>query len=132
MPAVLKEVIYKDFDIRFIAHPVTGKLIIKKNAESVKQALKNLILTSFFERPYEPIFGSGVRNMLFENYSAMTESDLRRAIEIAIDNFEPRVQLLDVRFGGDPDRNMLTISIIFRALNNRVPVTLNIDLQRVR
>jgi len=132
MATVLKEIIYKDFDIRFTAHPVTGKLIIKKNSDSVKQALKNLILTSFYERPYAPLFGSDIRSMLFENYTAVTESNIRYAIETCIENFEPRVQLLDIRFGGDPDRNMLTISIIFRPLNSRASVTLGIDLERVR
>ncbi len=60
-------IFYKDFDLSFRKHPVTKKLIIKKNDEAVKQALKNLILTNLFERPFRPLFGSDITKTLFEN-----------------------------------------------------------------
>lgn len=132
MATVTKAVIYRDFDLRFLAHPVTGKLVIKKNSDAVKQAVKNLILTNFYERPYRPNFGSSVRGHLFENYTAFTEESLQYGIKTALENFEPRVELLDIRFGGNPDRNELTISIIFRPINTTENVTLNLNLERVR
>jgi phage baseplate assembly protein W len=132
MATVTKAVIYRDFDLRFLAHPVTGKLVTKKNSDSVKQAVKNLILTNFYERPYRPNFGSSVRAHLFENYTAFTEESLQYAIKTALTNFEPRIELLDIRFGGDPDHNSLSIGIIFRPINTTENVTLNLNLERVR
>lgn len=132
MATVGKTVFYKDFDLSFQAHPVTGKLLIRKDSESVKQAVKNLLLTNFYERPYNPTFGSDVKASLFEPYSGFTEENLRTAINDAIDNFEPRVELLDIRFGGDPDRNELVVSIIFRPINQTQPVTLNLSMERIR
>lgn len=132
MASVTKEVIYKDFDIKFTAHPVTGKLIIKKQSDAVKQGLKNLILTNLGERPYKPSFGSSVRSYLFENYTAITESHIRSAIKTAVDNYGSRVILVDIIFGGDPDHNELEVSIIFREVNSTTIETINIQLERVR
>ena len=132
MASVTKEIVYKDFDLRFIAHPITGKLVMRKNSESVKQALKNLILTNLGERPYRPNFGSTVRSSLFENYTSFTQENIRTAITTAIANYEPRVELIDIRFGGDPDRNELNITIIFRPVNGVETVSLDISLERVR
>ena len=132
MAIVSQEIIYKDFDLRFIPHPVTGKLIIRKNDESIKQALKNLILTDLGERPYRPLFGSTVRRSLFDNYTSFTQENIRNAIKTAIKNYEPRVQLLDITFTGDPDNNELNISIVFRSANATEATTLNISLERVR
>lgn len=132
MAVVSKQVFYKDFDLRFIAHPITGKLGIKKNAESVKQAVKNLILTNFYERPYQPLFGSGVRELLFENFTPFTQDGIEEAIKTALTNFEPRVELLDILFGGNPDLNQLSVSIIFRPINTVEAITLNLSLDRVR
>lgn len=132
MAVVSKQVFYKDFDIRFIAHPITGKLNIKKNSDSVKQAVKNLILTNFYERPYHPLFGSGVRGQLFENYTPFTQDRIEEAIRTALDNFEPRVELMGIQFGGNPDLNQLSVSIVFRPINTVEAITLNLSLDRVR
>lgn len=132
MAAITQELIYKDFDMRFMAHPVTGKLVIRKNAEAVKQALKILILTNLGERQYRPLFGSTVRNSLFENYTTFTQDTIRNSIKTAIGNFEPRVELLDILFGGDPDRNELDITIVFRPVNTTEVITLGLSIERVR
>lgn len=132
MAAITQELIYKDFDMRFMAHPVTGKLVIRKNAEAVKQALKILILTNLGERQYRPLFGSTVRNSLFENYTTFTQDTIRNSIKTAIGNFEPRVELLDILFSGDPDRNELNITIVFRPVNTTEITTLNLNIERVR
>jgi phage baseplate assembly protein W len=126
------EVFYRDFDLKFIAHPITGKLILKKNSESVKQAVKNLILTNLSERPYRPLYGSSIRGQLFELFTPMTEDNIRSAIRVALNNYEPRVELLDIRFGGDPDRNSLEIAIVFRPVNSVSPEVLTINLERIR
>ena len=79
------------------------KLIIKKNDEAIKQALKNLILTNLFERPFRPLFGSDITKTLFENYDPITESNLETFILTAIQNYEPRVIVSDINIFADPD-----------------------------
>ena len=132
MASIIRNVSYRDFDYRFLAHPSTGKLVMRKNSESIKQAVRLLIMTNLGERQYNPRYGSRVRSSLFENYTSFTEENLRQNIEECLSNFEPRIELLQIRFGGDPDRNELIVSIIFRPINTTETVELNISMERVR
>ena len=125
-------IVYKDFDLAMRAHPITGKLFVKKNDDSLIQAIKNLILTNHYERPFRSDFGSSIRDELFENYSSETESSIRYNISTAIENYEPRVELIDIIFVGDPDRNSLGVSIIFRGKNSTNISEANISLDRIR
>ena len=126
------QIVYRDFDLNMRAHPVTGKLIIRKNDDSIKQALKNLILTNLYERPFRPSFGSNLVYTLFENYSAETESLLKSYIETAIKNYEPRIDLLQIDLIGDPDSHKLDISILFRTKILTEPTELIISIDRIR
>ena len=125
-------VVYKDFDLNMRCNPISGKLFIKKNDESLKQALKNLILTNLYERPFRSNFGSSIREALFENYTVSTESQLKDKIETAIANYEPRIDLLDIILSGDPDSHTLTASIVFRGKNSTVVSEATISLDRIR
>ena len=125
-------IVYKDFDLAMRAHPVTGKLFVKKNDDSLIQAIKNLILTNQYERPFRSDFWSSIQDDLFENYSSETESSIRYNISTAIENYEPRVELIDIIFVGDPDRNSLGVSIIFRGKNSTNISEANISLDRIR
>lgn len=127
-----KELVYRDFDIRFICNPITGRLNIKKNSDSIKQALKNLILTDTRERRYNPNFGASIYSMLFENYDPITISNIRHQIKTSIENFEPRVELLDIKVTGEADRNELYVTIMFRPINSVETVTMTVQLQRTR
>ena len=131
-PLSLKNVVYSDLDIDFKVHPITGKLKVLKNAEAVKRALKNLILTKKFERPYEPLFGTNVVYSLFENFDAFTASFLKKEIQTSIENFEPRAILSDVNIRADEDNNALVINIIFFIRNQNEPVELTITTERIR
>lgn len=125
-------ILYKDFDLAMRCQPVTGKLFVKKNDESLKQALKNLILTNFYERPFRSDFGSGVRAALFEHYTQSTESTLKDNIKTAIENYEPRIILLAVKIYGDPDNHTLSVNIVFRGRNSNVVSEETISLDRIR
>ena len=125
-------IVYKDFDLAMRAHPVTGKLFLKKNDDSLIQAIKNLILTNQYERPFRSDFGSSIREALFENYTDSTESQLKDNIETAIANYEPRIDLLDIILSGDPDSHTLTASIVFRGKNSTVVSEATISLDRIR
>jgi len=129
---IRNEVQYRDFDISFKRNPITGALNILKNNDSVKRALRSLILTDRFERPFRPFFGSDVRASLFENFDVLTESNIRDAITRAIREQEPRVELLDVRTNASPDRNSLEVTIFFRVRNDAQADQLTVVLERIR
>lgn len=127
-----KKAAYSDFDTDFNVHPVTGKLSVLKDAEAVKQAVKNLILTKKLERPYEPFYGSNVVGALFEPIDALTGSMLEKDIEIAIRNFEPRASLISVAVLPDEDNNSVTLKILFSIRNIKDPQRLELNLERIR
>lgn len=127
-----KKAAYSDFDTDFNVHPVTGKLSVLKDAEAVKQAVKNLILTKKLERPYEPFYGSNVVGALFEPIDALTGSMLEKDIEVAIRNFEPRASLISVAVLPDEDNNSVTLKILFSIRNIKDPQRLELNLERIR
>jgi phage baseplate assembly protein W len=106
---------------------------VLKNADAVKRAVRNLILTNFGERPYEPLYGGNVRAMLFENTDdPLLDSLIRSRIETAIDKYEPRAKVESVVVDVKPDSNALVIKIRFMVFNERFPVDLEVAIERVR
>jgi len=138
LPNSLKKITYKDFDLSFRRHPSTGKLLVKKNDEAVKQAVKNLVLTNRYERPYHPEFGGDIRSKLFENFTSISKSELESRINIAIGNYEPRVQLVSeqnkptVTVQEAVDNNTLYVTVRFRNVATLNDIDLDINLNKVR
>ena len=124
--------IFSDLDFNFTAHPVTGDVVRRYDEEAVKAALKNLILTRNFERPFHSEIGSPIRALLFEPATPMLGVVLKQAIIDAINNFEPRVNLIDVYTNVDGDSNSVEVSIQFKIVNTERPITLDLTLERTR
>lgn len=132
MSAVTNQLIFKDFDYKFNPHPSTGKLGVLKNDDAIKQAVRMLILTNKYERPFRPLLGGNIRAQLFELYGPLVESDIKFQIETAIRDYEPRAEFLDINVVGDPENNNLSVTVVFRPVNARFPTQINIDIERVR
>lgn len=123
---------YSDLDLNFIANPATGDAPRKYDENAVKQAVKNLILTSNFERPFHSEIGSPIKSLMFEPAGPFLDIILKQSIANTINNFEPRVRLDDVIVRSNPDNNQVMASIIFRIVNTNTPITLDIILRRSR
>ena len=123
---------FTDIDLNFTAHPVTGDVTRKYDEASIKQSVKNLILTQNYERPFHSEIGSQVRAVLFEPVSPMTTMVLQRSIEDVINNFEPRVTLTSVNVSPNIDNNAYNISIYFKIINTETPTTVDLTLKRTR
>jgi hypothetical protein len=123
---------FSDLDLNFIAHPGTGDVTLKYDEQSIKQSLKNLILTQNYERPFHSEIGSQLRGLLFENVSPMLDILLQRAIVDTITNFEPRVRLLNVIANVSPDNNEVYVTIEFTIINTTTPIKVDLVLKRTR
>jgi len=123
---------FTDIDNAFSALPVSGDIATKTDEAAIKQALRNLILTRPYERPFHPEIGSPVTALLFENYTPLTKQLIEQTITNTINNFEPRVRLLGVVVEGHPDENGVDVSIYFTILNTVQPIRLDISLKRTR
>lgn len=123
---------YSDIDLNFLSHPVTNDIVTKNDVEAVKRSVRNLILTNRFERPFHPEIDGGVTRHLFQLSTPQTKYDVKTAIELCIRNFEPRAQVLEVKVGGDLDKNGFDVSITFKVINTPNPVTIELFLERLR
>jgi phage baseplate assembly protein W len=124
--------IFSDLDLNFTAHPVTKDITRRYDENAIKTSLKNLILTRNFERPFHSELGSPINALLFEPPSPMLNITLQRAIVDVVNNFEPRVDLLDVSVLSSPDENSLYVTITFKIVNTQQPLTLDLTLERTR
>ena len=124
--------VYSDIDLAFLSHPITGKLTRKVNREAVKQSVKSLIMTDFFERPFKSDIGCGIRALLFENFHPAIVQQMDTAIREVISNYEPRAVIHSVDIQARPDHHELSVSIVFFVTNDPEPISLNVILERVR
>lgn len=124
--------IFSDLDLNFTAHPVTGDVTRRFDENAIKTSLKNLILTSNYERPFHSEIGSPIKRLLFEPATPMLEALITKAITDVVNNFEPRVILIDVTSQVSEDSNSVNVSIEFKIINTERPLTLDLVLERTR
>lgn len=125
-------VIYSDLLSDFSPHPLVGDVAIAKNADAIKQSLRNLILTTLGERMFQPTVGSNTVKSLFDMNDQITSQDLQHYITETVQNNEPRVQLISVTATPTADTNNMAITIEFSIINTNTIQTLQFILQRVR
>jgi phage baseplate assembly protein W len=124
--------IFKDIDLSFNPHPSTGDFLGKYDDEAVKNAVKNLVMTKHYERPFHSEIGSSVNALLFELPSPGLVILLRQEISDVINNFEPRVDILDIDVKFTPDYHAVQITIVFKIKNTTRPITVQFALNRTR
>jgi phage baseplate assembly protein W len=132
MSTVSRKHDYSDLDLDFIAHPTTGDVVRKFGPDAIKRSVRNIILTNFYDKPFRPGIGSNVQKLLFENANPIVENLLIDAIENVIENYEPRVRLLETRVVFDNDNNGFNVSLYYVILNREEPAVVNIFLERIR
>lgn len=124
--------LYADIDFSFQAHPITGDVAKKYDVNAVKQALKTLVLTNFYERPFNPKLGSPVYGMLFENIDIISANSLKLQLELLINKYEPRVRSQEIDVVPLLDDNAFDVTIYFYVVGVRDPVTFSTTLRRSR
>lgn len=122
---------YKDIDLT-LAVKQNGDVYKKTDAAAVKQAVKNLVLTNHYEKPFSPNFGGNVRALLFDLADEETEVDIENMIIAAIQRYEPRARIINVIAKSSPDNNAINITIIFNVVNTEEEVTFTTTLARLR
>jgi phage baseplate assembly protein W len=121
---------FSDIDLNFIPHPVTGDIVKKYDESAIKASIRNLVLTSNYERPFHSEIGCQLRNLLFEPMSPITTQLIQNTIAQTIKNFEPRAILLSVVASYSPDNNSVYVTVNFMIVNTTTPQTVSITLER--
>ena len=123
---------FSDIDLNFTRNTITSDIIKVEDIIAVKRSVKNLVQTNFYERPFQPELGCGVRELLFENFTPMTKIFLEKKIQEVLLNYEPRIDLQSVKVDDDQDNNRLVVDIYFYVVGSPGPQTVTTFLQRLR
>ena len=123
---------FSDIDLNFDVNPLTKDINTLKNEDAVKRSVRNIVLTNFGEKKFQPFFGGDVISRLFENFSPFTSFEIKKAIERSIIRNEPRIDSLNVNVNTDIDNNALGVTARFTIKNSQEPVILSFNLERIR
>ena len=123
---------YKDISADFDANAITGDIDPVKDAISVKRGITNILLTSMFERLFQPELGSNLKDILFEPIDEITTARIEREVRSAIDAWEKRAEVLNVFVDPDEEYNRYKVSVTFRPLNAVVEEQVEVFLARER
>ena len=152
---------FKDVDLNFSPRPGTmfddgvrrGDIYKKEQLRAIDQSITNILLTNKFEKPFDPDFGSDLRRLLFELNTTVSEHDVSQTVIRALSNYEPRVEVIDVKIfdqgadkpvprgiddiffystsGGD-ERYSLLVTVVCRILNTGEELSTQVNLSRLR
>ncbi len=112
---------FKDINLSFNVHPVTKDITVLKNENAIKRSVRNIVNTIPRERFFNPTLGSDVRSSLFNFVDYGTASVIQKQIQIAIENFEPRVDNLQINVFPRPDSNEFEVNVIFDIIGQQFP-----------
>ena len=112
---------FKDISLSFEPHPVTKDLPILKDADAIRRSVRNIVQTIPKEKFFNSIFGSDITESLFEFVDFGTASVIEDQIKLSIDNFEPRVNNVEVQVDPIPDDNTFNVTIIFDIIGQEFP-----------
>jgi len=112
---------FKDITLSFVPHPVTNDLKVLKNEDAIRRSIRNIVQTIPTEKFFNPQLGSDIHKSLFNFIDFGTASNIQAQIEIAIDNFEPRVNNVRVLVQPRPDENTFEATVAFDIIGQQFP-----------
>jgi phage baseplate assembly protein W len=124
--------IYADLDLTFNRAPGTGDIAMRYDDQAVISSIRNLLLTNYYERPFQPDLGSNIDAVLFEPATDLTANILENEISTTIKNYEPRATISTLQVTLNPDQNSFYVYMEVYIGNNTTPTAVNLILQRSR
>lgn len=127
-----KKYIYRDINLAFEKHPLTGDVISATDVEAIKKSLRNLVMTDLYDVPFNPEKGTSLNGSLFENFTPLTIEFLKTKINEMIDLYEPRVRVQKIVIFQKEDQNALEVSIHFKILDLNRFEDITVFVERTR
>jgi len=124
---------FKDLSMSFQINPLSYDIIAIKNETAISRSVRNLVTTFPGERFFNQNLGSRISKILFENVDEISASVIRDEIEDVITNYEPRVELIEVKVLPNYDNNEFNVSINYYIVGiDALPQQLSFALQPTR
>ena len=112
---------FKDISATFQTNPLNSDLIAIKNETAIARSIRNIVFTLPGEKFFDPDFGSDISAALFENIDPTSAEFIRTQITASINNFEPRVNLIEVRVTPNFTNNEMNATIVYQIVGIDVP-----------
>ena len=112
---------FKDISMSFQSNPLNDDLIGLKNENAIARSVKNIVFTIPGEKFFNPRFGSDISEVLFENINEISASAIEDQIKLSINNYEPRVELIDVKAIPNYDNNQFDTVITYKIIGIDIP-----------
>lgn len=111
---------FKDISMSFQTNPLNNDIIALKNENAIARSIRNIVFTLQGEKFFNDPFGSGVKRLLFDNLDDITVTSIKDEIENSINNYEPRVELINTTVSPNYDDNEINVTIIYRVIGAEV------------
>jgi phage baseplate assembly protein W len=112
---------FKDISMTFQSNPLNEDLIAIKNENAIARSVRNIVFTTPGEKFFNQSFGSRITESLFENIDEITATIIVDEIRQSIDNYEPRVEVDDVKAFPDYDNNSFDVTITYDVIGSEIP-----------
>ena len=112
---------FKDISMTFQSNPLNDDLIAIKNENAIARSLRNIVFTLPGEKFFNQSFGSRISESLFENIDEITATIIVDEIRQSIDNYEPRVEVDDVKAFPNYDNNSFDVTITYDVIGSEIP-----------
>ena len=124
---------FKDISMTFQINPLNSDLIGLKNENAIARSVRNIVFTLPGEKFFDEDFGSSISQSLFENIDEISAAEIVDEIEQSLINYEPRINLLNVRAFPNFDNNQFDVRIVYEIIGADVPAQeLQFALQSTR
>ena len=104
----------------------------EQEAAAVKQAVKNIVSTNRYEKPFNMNFGSNITGMLFELAHSQMDRSIAQDIRSTLHKYEPRAKIMDINIVSNPDAYSLRVRLTFRILTTGEVIDLETTISRLR
>lgn len=112
---------FRDISMSFQSNPLTSDLLALKNENAIARSIRNIVFTVPGEKFFNQNFGSNISNTLFENIDDLSAITITDEIRESINNYEPRVNLINVNTYPDYDNNAFDVTIVYEIIGADVP-----------
>lgn len=112
---------FRDISMSFQVNPLNFDLIALKNETSIARSIRNIVFTIPGEKFFNQNFGSKINRTLFDNVDDISASIIRDEIENSLNNYEPRIELIEISTTPDYDLGAFDVIINYRIVGADVP-----------
>lgn len=129
---VSKKKPWSDLDLSLKIHPIRKDIIPLRDDAAIKNAVKNLLISNFFERPFQDDLGANLRGLLYEPADVITEIELRDNIREVLTKYEPRISVTNIVIRDNSQANEYGITVNFNIKEYDSADSVEIVLRRLR